>query len=421
MQVILDETTAGWKLCDIRALLGAIFEDYLKVRGERVDEFSGRFGPIVPIRFVSTHSVASYAGRLTPPRSLIAGGHRCTSSPHAPEAKFNLRFQRGPLRVLLSLSPLAGGVVRQAYTHWGWVDKDAFVGDVARWLPPADLEAFDVISVMKMQSHQLYTSGLLTVFKNNDFSRTHWQLAGKQAIIDIVTKVRGEGALHGTFSPKLLPPASAHTAARGTTPVGASTVTYTHIESHSVNAQSPLHKQVRLSRAVWHGRRTCACADTWAIDETPSPAAVYMSCAVQPNNFMSDESITSNPILTSSNATVKFLMGGQAKLHAWEGREVLVRCATRDGVHVHDNTHCMPGLYVHLEQKAKFKRLCVHAPVVHPPPLWSRPYSHERDPWRWWLRAAACGVAARVAPSARSSLTRASSSSPLVRTLAFST
>lgn len=73
MQVILDETTAGWKLCDIRALLGAIFEDYLKVRGERVDEFSGRFGPIVPIRFVSTHSVASYAGRLTPPRSLIAG------------------------------------------------------------------------------------------------------------------------------------------------------------------------------------------------------------------------------------------------------------------------------------------------------------------------------------------------------------
>lgn len=36
---------------------------------------------------------------------------------------------------------------------------------------------------------QLYTSGLLTVFKNNDFSRTHWQLAGKQAIINIVSKV----------------------------------------------------------------------------------------------------------------------------------------------------------------------------------------------------------------------------------------
>ena len=31
VQVALDEKTQGWKLCDIRALLGAIFEDSLKV------------------------------------------------------------------------------------------------------------------------------------------------------------------------------------------------------------------------------------------------------------------------------------------------------------------------------------------------------------------------------------------------------
>jgi hypothetical protein len=298
-------------------------------------------------------------------------------------------------------------VVRQAYTHWGWVDKDAFVGDVARWLPPADLEAFDMISVMKMQSHQLYTSGLLTVFKNNDFSRTHWQLAGKQAIIDIVTKVRDEGT---GPSPRNSRP-SVRTHCSTWRHVSWRVHNYVHAHGISLRVLSLLVQ----ARLLWLVRRTYVCADTWATDETPSPAAAcaLYACAVQPNNFMSDESITSNPILTSSNATVKFLMGGQAKLHAWEGREVLVRCAARHGLHVHDNTHCMPGLYVHLEEQAKFKRLCVTPPwpnllLVKPSVFESSMPVPGVGGWRRGLRAAACGLEAKVIMLARSSLTWAS-------------
>ena len=64
---------------------------------------------------------------------------------------------------------------------------------------------------------------------------------------------------------------------------------------------------------------------------------------------MSDEIHTSNPVLSHSNATVKFLIGGQAKLLEWEGQEILVRCAQRAG------TRCQPGLFVYLNERSKSK------------------------------------------------------------------
>jgi len=78
----------------------------------------------------------------------------------------------------------------QGYSHWAWVDTDAFVGNLRAFMPAHDLELFDIITVMKMQTHQLYTSGLVTVVKNNDFGRSFWKLAGVQKIKNIVTLVR---------------------------------------------------------------------------------------------------------------------------------------------------------------------------------------------------------------------------------------
>eukprot|EP00854_Cymbomonas_tetramitiformis_P011112 gene11112-13130_t len=83
---------------------------------------------------------------------------------------------------------IGSGCVLKNYSHWAWADTDAYVGDLSKFITPGDLEQFDMITSLKMSEHQLYTMGLFTIFKNNDFGKNYWKLVGKEKLKLIVSK-----------------------------------------------------------------------------------------------------------------------------------------------------------------------------------------------------------------------------------------
>ena len=53
-----------------------------------------------------------------------------------------------------SLKPLLGEVFAdhiRAYSHWGYIDTDTLVANLSKWILPADLSMFDVITWARYQ------------------------------------------------------------------------------------------------------------------------------------------------------------------------------------------------------------------------------------------------------------------------------
>jgi hypothetical protein len=56
--------------------------------------------------------------------------------------------------------PLFGAIFAEqikGYRNWAWTDTDAFVGNIAKYISLEDLNTFDMVTALKMQTHQLYT------------------------------------------------------------------------------------------------------------------------------------------------------------------------------------------------------------------------------------------------------------------------
>ena len=52
------------------------------------------------------------------------------------------------------MKPLLGEVFAdhiRAYSHWGYIDTDTLVANLSKWILPADLSMFDVITWARYQ------------------------------------------------------------------------------------------------------------------------------------------------------------------------------------------------------------------------------------------------------------------------------
>lgn len=81
-------------------------------------------------------------------------------------------------------------------------------GKVGRFLTPRELERFDIISFVGNEANKLILAGQLTIFKNNEFSRTFWRVGpdgkffakGKRLGAQLFHVLIGAILVHHTFA-----------------------------------------------------------------------------------------------------------------------------------------------------------------------------------------------------------------------------
>eukprot|EP01087_Luapelamoeba_hula_P019948 TRINITY_DN669_c1_g1_i1.p1 TRINITY_DN669_c1_g1~~TRINITY_DN669_c1_g1_i1.p1 ORF type:complete len:481 (-),score=84.41 TRINITY_DN669_c1_g1_i1:48-1490(-) len=94
-------------------------------------------------------------------------------------ARLGMPFYLGTdTRKFADVKPTYGAALEpelRGYTHWAFTDADMIYGKFSRMLAPWELDFYDVMSCMGEDASHMYNAGPLTIFKNNELSRTYWR------------------------------------------------------------------------------------------------------------------------------------------------------------------------------------------------------------------------------------------------------
>ena len=89
-------------------------------------------------------------------------------------------------------------VVEKTYSHWGWVDEHAYLGDLSAFLGSnRELESFDVISFGLATAPHIALGASLSVFRNSDATNRLWQNVDKGTIASIYGGAAAVGGTRG--------------------------------------------------------------------------------------------------------------------------------------------------------------------------------------------------------------------------------